>query len=100
MESRKYFSIHLQAKGVDPCLNLFQTAIALHQQGNLSEAKQLYEKILLDNPSHFDALHLSGVIASQSQMLDKAEEFFAKAIQINPKQAAVHYNLGKFLWLI
>ena len=98
MKPQKEFSPTApQAKGEDRSLNVLKAAISLHQQGNLSVAKKLYDEILIDNPSHFDALHLLGVIASQSGMLNEAEKFYAKAIRISSKQAAVHYNLGKIL---
>ncbi len=97
MQNQKGFRTPPKTEAADPHLKTLQTAIAFHQQGKLSEAKQLYEEILLKTPNHFDALHLSGVIASQSQMRDEAEVFYAKAIRINPKQAAPHYNLGKTL---
>ena len=42
-------------------------AVALHQQGQLELAKQIYENILQDNPRHFDALHLLGVISHQTK---------------------------------
>ena len=38
-------------------------AVALHKQGRLVQAKQIYEEILKSNPSHFDALHFMGLIS-------------------------------------
>ena len=46
---------------------LFKQGLALHQQGQLEQAKQIYEQVLAKHPSHFDALHLSGLIAAQSK---------------------------------
>ena len=42
-------------------------AVALHQQGRLEQAKQIYVEILQGNPKHFDALHLLGLVAAQTK---------------------------------
>ena len=39
----------------------FQKAFTLHQQGEVEQAKLLYEDILQNDPHHFDALHMLGV---------------------------------------
>ena len=44
---------------------LTQKGIALHQQGNLTEAQVMYEQILVIQPDHFDALQLLGVLFAQ-----------------------------------
>ena len=44
---------------------LTQEGIALHQQGNFSEAQVIYEQILMGKPDHFDALQLLGVLFAQ-----------------------------------
>jgi len=76
---------------------VFSKALALHQQGKLPEAKKLYEELLNKNPNHFDALHLSGVLAHQLQRLEEAEVFYAKAIRIHPSYAPLHCHRGNML---
>jgi protein O-GlcNAc transferase len=71
-----------------------QQAIALHQQGMLSDAKKIYEDILKQRPYHFDALHFLGVIAYQTKNLHQAEELIGKAIKVNPNDAATYSNRG------
>ena len=39
----------------------FQKAFTLHQQGEVEQAKLLYEDIFQNDPNHFDALHKLGV---------------------------------------
>ena len=68
--------------------------VALHKQGLLEHAKQIYEEVLKSNPRHFDALHLLGLIAHQSKHYQKAADLISKAIEINPKSAAAYSNLG------
>ena len=73
---------------------LFQQGVTLHQQGQLMRAKWIYDQVLKKQPDHFDALHLSGLIAAQNQNPEMAIQFFQKAIHVNPNNAAVHYNNG------
>ena len=76
---------------------VFQQGLKLHQQGQLVNAKALYEKVLEKQPDHFDALHLLGVIAAQSGNPEIAADLIGKAIKINPKSAPAHSNLGNAL---
>ena len=69
-------------------------AVSLHQQGRLDDAKVVYQALLKKNSRHFDALHLLGVIAKQSQNFLLAVDLFAQAIKVNPNNAEVHSNLG------
>jgi protein O-GlcNAc transferase len=74
-----------------------QQALALHQRGMLSDAKRIYEDILKQKPDHFDALHLLGVIACQTNNLQEGEELFSQAIKSNPSVAVAYNNLGNAL---
>ena len=76
---------------------LFQQGIALHQQGHLADANRAYSKVLALQAEHFDALYLSGVIASQCQQPQLALERIAQAIAINPAVAPVHCSYGNVL---
>lgn len=73
---------------------LFDQAVALHQQGRLAEARAAYERVLSTRPGHFDALHLSGVIAAQSGDHALAATLIRQAIDVNPGVAAAHVNLA------
>ena len=75
----------------------FQSALALHQGGQLAEAQVLYEKILRKQPNYFDALHLLGVIFYQTRQLERAVELIDSAIKINPNNAASYSNRGNAL---
>jgi predicted O-linked N-acetylglucosamine transferase (SPINDLY family) len=72
-------------------------AFALHQQGRLSEADQGYRSVLELQPEHFDALHLSGVLALQTNQPEHAVELIRRALELNPQVAAVHLNHGAAL---
>jgi predicted O-linked N-acetylglucosamine transferase (SPINDLY family) len=72
----------------------FQQAVALHQRGDLNEARRLYRLVLRQKPNHFDALHLLGVLEAQRGEPDKAEELIRKALRFNPRSAEAYSNLG------
>jgi protein O-GlcNAc transferase len=74
-----------------------QEALQYHQHGDLSRAEQLYKQILLANPHHPDALHLLGVICSQSGNYSAAIDYISKAISFKPNSAQFHNNLGNAL---
>ena len=40
----------------------FNQGLALHRQGNLADAERCYEDVLRQQPDHFGALHLLGVL--------------------------------------
>ena len=75
----------------------FQQGLALHQQGQFAEAGRIYEEVLQQAPSHFDALHLLGVISLQNGRAQRGVELIKKAIALNPRVAGAHSNLGRAL---
>jgi len=81
-------------EAADPHLKKLKTAIAFHQQGKLSEAKQLYEEILSKTQNHFDALHLSAIIAFQSDKYAEAEQLFIEAATLHSNFAPLYLNFG------
>ena len=72
----------------------FKQGLALHQQGQLAQAQLVYQQVLVKEPQHFDALHLSGVIAFQSKKPTLAVELIGKALEINPNDSAAYSNRG------
>ncbi len=71
---------------------LFQRAFAAHNAGTLDAAAALYAQVLALDHKHFDALHLSGVIALQKGDAAKAVELIGKAIKSDRKQQAAFSN--------
>ena len=71
-----------------------QDAVALHQQGQLAQAEAIYRQILAAEPKNANALHLLGVIASQAGCYQVAIDLIDQAIEVNPHEAAFHYNRG------
>ncbi|MGB7579494.1 MAG: tetratricopeptide repeat protein [Pseudolabrys sp.] len=75
----------------------FRQAVALHQQGRFAEAEAIYQDILRQDPTFFEALHLLGVVALQTRKTQESVELITKAIALNPNVAAAHINLGSAL---
>jgi SAM-dependent methyltransferase/tetratricopeptide (TPR) repeat protein len=61
---------------------------------NLSAAQKLSKDILAREPSHVDSMNLLGLMAQESARHPKAVRYFAKAIALDPDNAACHYNIG------
>ncbi|TDJ62590.1 MAG: tetratricopeptide repeat protein, partial [Proteobacteria bacterium] len=76
---------------------LLDTALGLHKAGKLPQAKEIYEQIVSQNPTHADALHFLGVLAHQTGRLRDAAALIRKAIASKPQVASYHNNLGKAL---
>jgi predicted O-linked N-acetylglucosamine transferase (SPINDLY family) len=75
----------------------FKEALALHQQGLLTQAKPIYQEILQVQPKHADALHFLGMLARQNGDLTAALDLIGKSIEIRPDNAAAWSNLGNAL---
>ena len=69
-------------------------ALALHRAGDLVRAKTQYIAILRRQPDHFDALHLLGVVALQSQNAAAAVGLIKLAIGLAPDVSDFHSNLA------
>ena len=80
-----------------PIQQEFQRALTLHQQGRRAEAEPIYQRILRKNPTHFDAVHLLGLVKAQSKSLNEAEDLFRRAIHLKPKFAPAHFNIAQVL---
>ena len=71
--------------------------MALHQEGRLQEARDLYLEVLKSQPQHFDSLHLLGVIGYQTGNHQAAVELIGMAIAIHPGAAAFYSNRANAL---
>ncbi len=90
------YSISLSPPKIDPNQRL-QQGLAFHQNGQMAQARKVYEEILKSHPTHADALHLLGVRELHSQAPARAVELISKSIAIFPNNPASHLNLGNAL---
>ena len=74
-----------------------EIAVALREAGKLSEAKDLCEAIIEKDGSHFDTLHLLGVVYAEQGSYEDALGWLKKALEQKPYVAELHYNLGNVL---
>lgn len=83
---------------IEPRLQaLLDRGMSWHREGRLVDAERIYREILRQQPEHFDALHLLGVVAIQGQQARRGADLIKKAIAVNPNVAGAHSNLGKAL---
>ena len=68
--------------------------LALHKAGLLAEAEAQYQQALAVQPIYFDALHLMGVVLTQTQRHKSALDFLARAAALQPAHPEASYNLG------
>ncbi len=72
-------------------------AVQHHQAGRLQAAERICRQILVVEPNHADAWHLSGVINAQTGNHRVAVEYIRRALTVKPDWAEAHDNLGNAL---
>jgi protein O-GlcNAc transferase len=72
-------------------------ALGHHQRGELRAAETLYREVLLAQPRCFDALHLSGVAATQRGAFDEGIALIRRAIAVDETQANAWFSLARAL---
>ncbi len=77
--------------------SVHELGLALHQRGELDQAKKIYQQVLLLDSKHSEALHLLGVIAAQTGDRSQAVELIGRSIEVNANNAAAYANLGNVL---
>ncbi|AON55896.1 hypothetical protein Hsc_3630 [Herbaspirillum seropedicae] len=71
---------------------LLQKALALHQKGQLAPAEELYKKVLVKLPRHFEANYLYGMLKLHQEDWETAEAQLAKAIELNPDHLDTYFD--------
>jgi tetratricopeptide (TPR) repeat protein len=71
---------------------LFNQGFHCHKNGHLTQAWQIYQQVLQLQPEHFDALYMSGLIASDNQKTELAIDLIGKAIKLNGNHVDALYN--------
>ncbi|WP_375470562.1 TIGR03032 family protein [uncultured Nostoc sp.] len=73
---------------------VYQQALALQTQLQLTEAIALYEQIISQYPQYAPAWYQLGVIMDNQGQTDQAVLAYQQALTINPKYTEAHNNLG------
>jgi tetratricopeptide (TPR) repeat protein len=87
-------SLHKQTNIPNALEDKLAQGLISHQRGRLAEAENIYGEILKQEPNNFNALHLLGIIAVQTNRAARGVELINKAIKINAWDAAAYSNLG------
>ncbi|MEM9057338.1 MAG: tetratricopeptide repeat protein [Pseudomonadota bacterium] len=74
-----------------------RVAMQMHQQGSLTEAEALYERVLAVEPEHPDVLHFFGILKHQSGHTEEGIAMIRRAVERVPDYADAHNNLGNVL---
>jgi len=73
---------------------LFNSAVELHKQGRIAQAKAAFAQILHLRPCDSDALRCMGLIHSQENQHDLALQYFQRALTINDNCAKSYLSIG------
>ena len=74
-----------------------ETGFNFHRQGKLLEAMLMYKAFLEEEPDHFDALHLIGLLSYEMVRLKEAEGYFLRAIGLKPDFAQIYLSYARVL---
>src|SRR5712671_7367891 len=77
-----------------PPFRAFQQASALHMQGQLEEAEQLYRTALVSDEFRFPCTYRLGIIRLQQGNIEDAENLFRQSIELNRNIADAHHHHG------
>jgi predicted O-linked N-acetylglucosamine transferase (SPINDLY family) len=74
--------------------SLLQAALVHHRAGRLADADTVYRQVRLAAPKHFDALHLSGLIAYQQGRIAEAIELLGRAHRQDSRHVVCEMRLA------
>jgi tetratricopeptide (TPR) repeat protein len=72
----------------------YETAVALHRQGRLTEAEEHYRAVQRAFPQHPGALHGLGSICLRTNRAEDAAVLLARAAALAPRNGAIASDLG------
>jgi predicted O-linked N-acetylglucosamine transferase (SPINDLY family) len=74
--------------------NQLQKALHHHEMGNYDDALIVYKKLLIENPSNFQVLNLTGLLLQQKEDHINALEAFTRAVYLQKYFALSNSNAG------
>lgn len=83
--------------GTDGVQALFTRGLELYRDGALEQSERHLQELLERDPGHFDALHLSGLIAARTGRHETAVGLIRRALGRNIHVAPAHRHLGNAL---
>lgn len=76
---------------------IYREGLSHHQAGRLDQARACYDRVLAQEPRHFDALHLLGVSCLQTGQLERGVELIRKALAVRRDVPDAYGNLANAL---
>jgi tetratricopeptide (TPR) repeat protein len=73
---------------------IYSRAKKHHKQGNLQEAKKLYNESLKLDPGYLDSLNNLGIILINEKDYENGRRYLEKAIRLKPEHPDPYYNLA------
>ena len=73
---------------------LYKQAVLLIKDNKIDEAKNIYLKILIEDPGHINSLNDMGVLFLHEGRYEDAIRYLEKAVKLKPKFANPFYNLA------
>ena len=71
-----------------------QAGLTQHQAGNLAQAAEIYASISVDSTDYPQAVYLRGILAQDLGDHKKARVLLEQALELNPKQASLCFQLA------
>lgn len=81
-------------KNKEEAAPLYAEALKKHQAGDLRAAKELYKKVIKEDPQNVQALNNLGVVYMKQGVYKWAAVRLQDALKIRPDYADAHYNLA------
>lgn len=72
----------------------FSLGLKLHGQGNLEQARDIYQKVLTAVPGHYPCMNNMGLLESQAGNPDQAIAWIGKALEQKEDFPEAHNNIG------
>jgi virginiamycin A acetyltransferase len=85
---------------IQPTDTLLDRALAYHNQGQLSQAEELYQQVLNLEPENCNVLNLLGCLYHQIGDRELALELIGQAIFVDPEQPHFYKNAGQVYFAI
>ena len=87
-------------QSIEPNCQQWQQALFAHQQNRLTNAIDLYQQVIAQNPQFADAYANLAMALSATSEHQAAERAFRRALSLEPKHANNHSNYGFFLHML
>ncbi len=73
----------------------FEKAVSFQKSGSITQAKEIYEAILREDDTNFDAHHLLGLCYYQLEDFENSIRSIDRAIELNPNELDFYIDLAK-----